>query len=88
MPFPLRVTISLDAVLLTRGGRPAKRAIPLSRILEAAELEVTILPLLIGGRGSNTLTGQPCPFLPGDIRWKILFTKETPGGIVVRYRRI
>lgn len=88
MTLSLRVTISMDGIVLTKGGRPAKRAIPFSKVLQARELEVTILPLLIGGQGSKTLTGEPGSFLPGDIRWKLLSMKKSSDKILVRYRRI
>ena len=83
----LRVSVSLDAKLLTASGKPTSRAIPHNKIEKAAELELTFHPVVVGG-SFPTLSGLPTSFQSMERRWRLLsVANKTDGCIVARYRR-
>lgn len=88
MSAVFRASISLDGKLLTSSGKPFRGGIPAARIEEAAELELTIYPLIVGGNAFPTLSGLLETFQATEIRWRLLSAvKGMEGRIVVRYRQ-
>jgi hypothetical protein len=87
----LRACLSLDGKLLTASGKPSRRGIAMSRLKAAKELRLRILPVIIGGKETPTLSGVPGPFLPDDLDWELISSGESGAGVgelVLRYRRI
>jgi hypothetical protein len=83
-----RASISLDGKLLTSSGKPSRGGIPSGRIEEAAELELTIYPLIVGGNAIPTLSGMLETFQSTESRWVLRSAVNGPEGtIVARYRR-
>lgn len=87
----LRACLSLDGKLLTASGQPSRRAIAPSRLRAAKELRLRILPVIIGGKETPTLSGVPGPFLPDDLDWELISSCKSGAGLgelALRYRRI
>jgi hypothetical protein len=88
MAAVLRISVSVDGILLTKECKPARRSIPNARIRSADELVLTIHPLIVGSDKGMTISGLSGEFLPEDSEWKLFSVKVIPTGkIVSRYRR-
>lgn len=90
MPTILRANLSLDGKLLTPSGKPSRRVIAPSRLRSATELRLRIVPVILGGEDTPTLSGIPGSFLPDDLGWVLVSARNDrsgKGGISLRYRR-
>jgi hypothetical protein len=87
----LRACLSLDGKLLTASGKPSRRGIAMSRLKSATELRLRILPVILGGKETPTLSGMPGSFLPDDLDWELISPGKRGAGegeLALRYRRI
>ena len=87
----LRACLSLDGKLLTASGKPSRRGIAMSRLKAATELRLRILPVILGGKDTPSLSGMPGSFLPDDLDWELISSGESSTGdgeLALRYRMI
>jgi riboflavin biosynthesis pyrimidine reductase len=77
--------MSADGKILGEWDASALRSLLESDALES--ITVTLVPVILGGGKSATLSGLPGDFLPEDRHFELKEMKEVEGGVLLHYRR-